>query len=104
MVLTELLPAIHALPHADKLRLMQVLVADIAHKESFTLPPTDLPHTVWAPYDAYGAAATLQKVLNEDQFTTGYGDYTQDKEHLFGAMTVDEVAQAILKQKKGSKL
>ncbi len=104
MVLTELLPAIHALPHADKLRLMQVLVVDLAHEEAMTVPSVDLPHMVWAPYDAYDAAATLLKVLNEEQFTTGYGDYTQDKEHLFGAMTVDERAQAILKQKKGSKL
>lgn len=33
------------------------------------------------------------------QFTTGYGDYTQDKARLFGTLTVDEIAAAIMKQK-----
>ena len=67
MSLTELLPAIHALPRADKLRLMQVLVTEIANEEAIGLPPTDISHAIWAPYDAYDAAATLLRVLNEDQ-------------------------------------
>ena len=67
MSLTELLPAIHALPRADKLRLMQVLVAEIANEEAVALPPTEISHAIWTPYDAYDAAATLLHVLNEDQ-------------------------------------
>ena len=67
MSLTELLPAIHALPRADKLRLMQVLVAEIANEEAIAVPPTDMAHAIWTPYDAYGAAATLLDVLREDQ-------------------------------------
>ena len=69
MSLTELLPAIHALPRADKLRLMQVLVAEIANEEAVALPPTDMSHAIWTPYDAYDAAATLLHVLDEDQAT-----------------------------------
>jgi hypothetical protein len=30
-----------------------------------------------------------------NQFTTGYGDYTQEREHLFGQMTVDDVVAEI---------
>ena len=67
MSLIELLPAIHALPRADKLRLMQVLVTEIANEEAIALPPTDMTHTIWTPYDGYDAAATLLHVLNEDQ-------------------------------------
>jgi hypothetical protein len=67
MSLTELLPAIHALPRADKLRLMQVLVAEIANEEAIALPPLDMAHAIWTPYDAYDAAATLLHVLNEDR-------------------------------------
>ena len=67
MSLMELLPAIHALPRADKLRLMQVLVAEIASEEAVVLPPTDMAHSIWTPYDAYDAAATLLQVLNEDR-------------------------------------
>lgn len=67
MSLTELLPSIHALPRADKLRLMQVLVADIAGEDGIdVLAPNGL-HTVWAPYDAYDAAATLLQVLDADK-------------------------------------
>ena len=72
MSLTDLLPAIHALPHADKLRLMQVLLAEIASEEAVAMPTTDTPHAIWTPYDAYDAAATLLQVLDDD--TTG-GDY-----------------------------
>ncbi|WP_129633707.1 hypothetical protein [Candidatus Oscillochloris fontis] len=43
-------------------------------------------------------AVNTARFLN--QFTTGYGDYTKDKERLFGTMTVDDIAQAILNQKK----
>jgi hypothetical protein len=67
MSLTELLPAIHALPRADKLRLMQVLVAEIANEEAIAMPPMDLAHAIWTPYDAYDAAATLLEVLHKDR-------------------------------------
>jgi hypothetical protein len=30
-----------------------------------------------------------------NQFTTGYGNYTEEREQLFGAMTVDEIATEI---------
>jgi len=69
MSLTELLPAIHALPRIDKLRLMQLLVAEIACEETVVALPTDMSHAIWTPYDAYDAAATLLHVLNEDQAT-----------------------------------
>jgi hypothetical protein len=67
MSLTELLPAIHALPRADKLRLMQVLVAEIASEEAVALPSPAMVHTIWTPYDAYDAAETLLQVLHKDQ-------------------------------------
>lgn len=69
MSLTELLPAIHALPRADKLRLMQVLVAEIAGEEAVALPAPDIAHSIWTPYDAYDAAATLLQTLEKDQAT-----------------------------------
>lgn len=37
-----------------------------------------------------------------NQFTTGYGDYVQKKERLFGAKTVDELVKAIQEQKQAS--
>jgi hypothetical protein len=49
------------------------------------------------------------KVLNKEmgivdtvrfinQFTTGYGDYTQDREQLFKDMTLDDVIAAVKKK------
>jgi len=67
MSLTELLPAIHALPRADKLRLMQVLVSEIASEEAVAIPTTDILHPIWTPYDAYDAAATLLQALDADK-------------------------------------
>jgi hypothetical protein len=34
-----------------------------------------------------------------NQFTTGYGNYTEEREHLFGDMTLDDIVSEI-KQKK----
>ncbi len=34
-----------------------------------------------------------------NQFTTGYGNYTEERDQLFGQMTVDEIVAAI-KQKQ----
>ena len=36
-------------------------------EERIALPPTDMTHTIWTPYDACDAAATLLHVLNEDR-------------------------------------
>lgn len=67
MSLIELLPAIHALPRADKLRLMRVLIEELANEEAIALSSTDTAHTIWTPYDAYDAAAALLQVLHEDR-------------------------------------
>ena len=69
MSLTELLPVIHALPRADKLRLMQVLVMEIASEEAVMVPTTAMPHAIWTPYDAYDAAVTLLHALDADTAT-----------------------------------
>jgi hypothetical protein len=33
-----------------------------------------------------------------NQFHTGYGDYTRDKDLLFAQLSVEDIAQAIIKQ------
>jgi hypothetical protein len=66
MTLTELFPAIHALPRVEKLRLMQLLAADIAREEERAVPLAGADCAVWSPYDAHDAAATLLQVLNQE--------------------------------------
>ncbi|WP_129672701.1 hypothetical protein [Candidatus Chloroploca sp. Khr17] len=65
MTLTELFPAIHALPRVEKLRLMQFLAAEIARDEAHALPPAEAERAIWSPYDAHEAAATLLQLLND---------------------------------------
>ena len=36
-----------------------------------------------------------------NQFTTGYGDYTQERQELFAGMTLDDMVSAI-KRKRGA--
>ncbi|MHC4398675.1 MAG: hypothetical protein ACYTG0_03250 [Planctomycetota bacterium] len=67
MTLNELLPTLHALPRADKLRLIQVLAADVAREDGFALADPDKTYPVWSPHDAFDGAATLLRVLDEEK-------------------------------------
>ncbi len=61
--LAEMLPYIHDLPRADKFRLVQELIADLAQDEG--LP--DAEYAIWSPYDAHKAAATLLRLIDDDK-------------------------------------
>ena len=49
MSLTELFPAIKMLPRADKLRLMQFLVIDLAQEEGVPLLAAEAEYPIWTP-------------------------------------------------------
>jgi hypothetical protein len=70
MTLNELLPSLHALPRADKLRLIQLLAADVACSDSIAAGDADTTYPVWSPYQAFDGAATLLRVLEEDKFAS----------------------------------
>lgn len=67
MSLTELLPVVRTLPRADKLRLMQFLVIDLAHEEGVPLLVADAEYPIWTPLNAFDAAETLAHVLEKHQ-------------------------------------
>jgi len=67
MPLTDLLPTIHSLPRADKLRLLQLLTADLAREEGIALDLADRAVPIWSPHDAFDGAATLLRVLDEEE-------------------------------------
>lgn len=68
-MITELLPQVQALPRADKLRLMQLLVFELAREEGVALLQPDEDYPIWTPYNAFDAAATLLNVLKEEGST-----------------------------------
>ena len=63
MSLTELFPAVRTLPRADKLRLMQFLVIDLAQEEGVSLVAADAEYPIWTPLYAFEAAETLLQML-----------------------------------------
>ena len=67
MSLTELFPTIKKLPRADKLRLMQFLVIDLAQEEGVPLLAADAEYPVWTPVNAFDAADTLLHMLQTHQ-------------------------------------
>lgn len=66
MSFTELIPAVQALPRNDKMRLMQLLAADLANGNEDPIPPLPLAATVWSPYDSHEAAVALAQMLAEE--------------------------------------
>ncbi len=66
MTLNELLPSVHALPRTDKLRLIQLLAADVASEDG--IATADIAaYPVWSPHEAFDGAATLLRVLEQER-------------------------------------
>lgn len=65
MTLSEMLPTIQSLPRGDKLRLIQLLAADVARDDGITLDMADKTVPIWSPHDSFQGAATLLRVLDE---------------------------------------
>ncbi len=63
MSLNELFPAVKTLPRADKLRLMQFLVIDLAQEEGVPLLAAGSEFPVWTPLGAFDAAEALLRML-----------------------------------------
>lgn len=64
MLSNELLQELHQLSRSEKLRIVQMLVNELAEEELLTGSGYD----VWSPYDSPGAAAILSEMLEKDSF------------------------------------
>jgi len=67
MSLIELIPDIKMLARADKLRLMQLLVVDLAEEEGVPLLSADTQYPIWTPLEAFDAGDTLLQMLQTHQ-------------------------------------
>ena len=65
MSLTELMPTLAELPRAEKFRLVQFLVEDLARDEGAPALVAGAEYPVWTPLDASEAAVTLTNLLAE---------------------------------------
>ena len=69
MSLTELFPDVKLLPRADKLRLMQFLVVELAQEEGVSLLTPGAEYPIWTPLNAFEAADTLMEMLENYKVT-----------------------------------
>ena len=67
MSLTELFPDIKMLARADKLRLLRILVVDLAEEEGIPLHSVEAEYPIWTPLNAFDAADTLLRMLQTHQ-------------------------------------
>jgi len=67
MSMVELLPAVRSLSRRDKLRLIQMLAAELAQEEDPTPLVLGQTYPLWSPVQAYGAAAGLLGVLEAER-------------------------------------
>ena len=67
MSVAELLSTLQTLSRADKLKVMQFLVQELAtEEEALSLQP-GATYSVWSPYNSHDAAQKLAALLSEDQ-------------------------------------
>ncbi len=67
MSVNELLPALQTLSRAEKLRVMQFLVQELAKEEEVSLLQSGATYHVWSPLNSHKAAQTLATLLEDEQ-------------------------------------
>ena len=67
MSLPEMLPALHALPRAEKLQLIQLMAADLAIEDGLPAIKPDDCFPVWTLYHSYDAAAAMLKEITAER-------------------------------------
>ena len=55
-----------ALPRADRIRLVHLLIGDLACEEGIPLVEGGASYPIWTPYQAFDAAAVLQRALDAE--------------------------------------
>lgn len=68
MTVTELLPTLRGLSRADKLKVMQFLIAELVEEEEPALQP-GATYSIWSPLNSHEAAHKLAQLLESEQPT-----------------------------------
>ena len=70
MSLIELLTTARTLCRADRIRLVQHLIADLAREEAITPLEEGTAYPIWTPLPAFEAAATMLEALGKQDAET----------------------------------
>jgi hypothetical protein len=65
MSLAEVLPTVQKLSRADKLRLIELVAAELGRSEETGPLEGGQSYAIWSPYNAYQAAEVLLEMLKE---------------------------------------
>lgn len=68
MTPAELFPTLRSLPRAEKLKVMQFLITELAREEEPALQPGET-YSLWSPLNSHEAAHQLAQLLESDQPT-----------------------------------
>ncbi len=66
MTTADLFPTLRELPRAEKLKVMQFLIAELAKEEEPTLQ-AGATYSLWSPLNSHEAAHKLSQLLAADQ-------------------------------------
>ena len=66
MTIAELFPTLKNLDRADKLKIMQFLITELAKEEELTLQ-SDTTYPVWSPFNSHEVAHQLAQLLASEQ-------------------------------------
>ena len=66
MTTADLFPTLRDLPRAEKLRIMQFLIAELAKEEELTLQ-AGATYSLWSPLNSHEAAHKLSQLLESAQ-------------------------------------
>jgi hypothetical protein len=66
MTTADLFPTLRGLPRAEKLKVMQFLIAELAREEEPTLQ-AGATYSLWSPLNSHEAAHKLSQLLESDQ-------------------------------------
>ena len=66
MTTADLFPTLRGLPRAEKLKVMQFLIAELAQEEEPTLQ-SGATYSLWSPLNSHEAAHKLSQLLAADQ-------------------------------------
>ena len=67
MSLAELMPALQNLPRNEKLEVIRFLASDLTRQEGIDCLQSGASYPIWTPFDAFDAAKSLQRVLDQDR-------------------------------------
>lgn len=66
MTLTEILPELKTLNRSEKMRVVKILIDEIAEEDEVFLE-NGASYPVWSPFDSFDAAEKLNQLLKQEK-------------------------------------